>query len=236
MTEAAAATAPDTGAATGTDANAALRVSAVSKRWGDVVVLDGADLAVPHGTRAWIGGRNGAGKTTFLRIAAGLIAADSGEVALHGLDPVGDRRAFQSKLGYLSAGNTGLYARLSAWDNLDFWAGISFVPRRRRRATIEASIERFALGDLARRRVDRMSMGQRQRVRLAMTFLHSPEVVMLDEPQTSLDDEALALLSAALDAHTSGGNTALLCAPTREKLELEVDAAYVVDAGKLVAM
>jgi ABC-2 type transport system ATP-binding protein len=212
----------------------ALQLTGVSKRWGASVILDGVDLAVPPGTRAWIGGRNGAGKTTLLRIAAGLIAADSGKVALHGLDPVRDRRDFQSKLGFLSAGNTGLYARLTAWDNLDFWAGIAFVPRRERRAVIESTVERFSLHDLAGRRVDRLSMGQRQRVRLAMTFLHSPAVVMLDEPQTSLDDDALALLGGALDDHARGGGTALLCAPTREKLELVVDSAYVVEDGRLV--
>lgn len=212
----------------------AVALTDIVKSWRGSDVLAGASLDVNPGMRAWIGGRNGVGKTTLLRIAAGLIAPDSGAVRLHGLDPEADRRAFQSRLGFLSAGNTGLYARLNAWDNLDFWAGIAFVPRRDRPAAIEDVVERFALGDLARRRVDRMSMGQRQRVRLAMTFLHAPSVLMLDEPQTSLDDDALALLGSALDAHTRGGGTALLCAPTREKLELEVDAAYVVEGGELV--
>ena len=212
----------------------ALSLRGISKRWGPAQVLDGVDLDIEPGERVWVGGRNGAGKTTLLRIAAGLILPDSGEVELHGLHAERNRRAFHRRLGFLAAGNTALYARLSATNNLDFWAGIALVPRRRRRAAIEAAIARFGIEELADRRVDRMSMGQRQRVRLAATFLHDPDVVLLDEPETSLDDEGLALLGEVLDDHVARGGAAIICSPTRERLGVPVDSGVLIDGGRVM--
>ena len=212
----------------------ALRLSRITKSWGSLQVLDGTDLTVSAGERVWIGGRNGVGKTTLLRIAAGLILPRSGEISLHGLDPKRDRREFQKRLGFLSAGNTGLYARLTVRANLEFWAGIAFVARPRRAETVDTALGRFGLEDLSSRRVDRLSMGQRQRVRLAGTFLHHPSVVLLDEPETSLDDDGLAAVRAALADHVGAGGAAVICSPSREKVDIDIDAAYVLDAGRLV--
>ena len=89
----------------------------------------------------------------------------------------------------------------------------------------------FDLEEMERSRVDRISMGQRQRVRLAMTFLHEPSVVLLDEPHTSLDDEALDLLRAALDSHRERGGTALWCAPSSAQAEIDADVSFWVDDG-----
>jgi ABC-type multidrug transport system ATPase subunit len=215
-------------------APAALHLRGIHKRWGTKDVLAGADLEIEPGTMAWLGGRNGAGKTTLLRIAGGLIAPDDGKVSLHGLDPERDRRAFQRRLGFLSAGNLGLYARLSVADNLDFFASIALIPTAERAGAIERAVVRFELDELYRSRTDRLSTGQRQRVRLAVTFLHEPDVLLLDEPHTSLDDEALALVRDALEELTGRGGAALWCSPTPEHVGLGYDRGYRVEAGKIV--
>jgi ABC-2 type transport system ATP-binding protein len=212
----------------------ALRLAGVSKTWGQLRVLAAVDLEIEAGQRVWIGGRNGAGKTTLLRIAAGLILPDTGEISVHGLDPERDRRAFQARLGFLTAGNTGLYARLSVRDNLAFQVAIGFVPRSRRPQALDEAIARFGLADMAGGRVDRLSMGQRQRVRLAMAFVHSPAVILLDEAETSLDDEGLELLDVAVRELAAGGGSAVVCSPSRTKLELGVDLGYVLESGGLV--
>lgn len=221
-------------AAAATVPKAGLHLRGIHKRWGPKEVLAGAALELGPGTLAWLGGRNGAGKTTLLRIAGGLIAPDSGEVAVHGLDPERDRRAYQRRLGFLSAGNLGLYARLSVADNLDFFASIALIPVAQRAEAIERAVARFELDELYRSRTDRLSTGQRQRVRLAVTFLHDPDVVLLDEPHTSLDDEALALVRDALEVLTGRGGTVLWCSPTPEHVGLGYDRGYRVDAGKIV--
>ena len=91
----------------------------------------------------------------------------------------------------------------------------------------------FSLGDLATRRVDRLSAGQRQRVRLALTFLHKPTLVLLDEPQNSLDDEGLELLNDVIGEMTLSGATAICCSPNRDKINSPNDV-YELRDGRLV--
>lgn len=213
----------------------ALRLAGVAKRWrrGQPPVLGYIDLNLAPGTATWIGGQNGAGKTTLLRIAAGLIAADEGSVRLHGLDVERQRRRYHARVGFLSAGSTGLYSRLTTRHHLGFWARLAFVPRRRRRGAVERSLERFDLHELADRRVDRMSMGQRQRLRLAMAFLHDPEVVLLDEPHTSLDEEGARLLELASEEVLDRGGAILACGPTGEPGGRGFDRRLELRGGRL---
>lgn len=215
-------------------AEPAIAVTGIVRRFGERKVLDGAELVLDPGTRAFLGGRNGAGKTTLMRIAAGLLQPDEGTVRLHGLHPRSDRRAYQRHLGYLPAGNGGLYARLTVRQNLEFWASLALLRRARRAHAIALAAERFDLAEIEESRVDRISMGQRQRVRIATTFLHDPRVVLLDEPHTSLDEEALELLRAVLEDHHARGGTTVWAAPSRTQAALDADVAYVVRDGGVV--
>ena len=223
------------GVTAGLAQNSRLRLTGIVKQWArkEMPVLDAVNLNVAPGTLVSVVGANGAGKTTFLRIAAGLIAPDKGSVRLDNLDPFTDRREFQRRLGFLSAGQAGLYARLSVRAHLEYWATISFVPRAARNDAVASALERFLLGDLATRRVDRLSAGQRQRVRLALTFLHKPTLVLLDEPQNSLDDEGLELLRDVLCEITSSGATAICCSPNADKINSPNDV-YELRDGRLV--
>ena len=205
----------------------------IHKRWGDLQVLEGVDLDLRPGDLVALTGPNGAGKTTLLRIATGLILPDAGEVRLRGLDPERERRAFQRLLGYLPAGNGGLYARLTVRQNLEFWAGLALLPRERRARAVDELMSRFKLDELASRRVDRMSMGQRQRVRLATTFVHDPEVVLLDEPATSLDDEGTAIVVEVLAELAARGGAAIWCAPSKPA-DVPLERTVRVSDGELV--
>jgi ABC-type multidrug transport system ATPase subunit len=212
-----------------------LGVWGVRKRWGDQIVLDGVDLRIDPGTAIHVSGRNGTGKTTLLRIAVGLIHADSGSVELDGLDPVRDRRAYQSRLGFLSAGDRGLYARVSVRDHLRLWARLALLPRSRTGEVIDRALDAFDLRELAARRVERLSMGQRQRVRLAGVFLHDPSIVLLDEPRTSLDGDGIRLLTSLLEDFRSGGGAIVWSSPTGERAELDFDVSYTLEEGRLWA-
>lgn len=197
-------------------------------------VLEAVDLALLPGSVTWVGGRNGIGKTTLMRIAAGLIGADRGSIHLDGLDPVVDRKAFQLRCGFLSAHNAGMYARLTVRWHLNWWARLAFIPAASRKELVEAALRRFDLTELAGRRVDRMSMGQRQRVRLAGVFLHNPDVVLLDEPRNSLDAEGVAILTGAITDATGRGAAILWCAPTGEEERIESDRRLILEHGSLV--
>jgi ABC-2 type transport system ATP-binding protein len=218
-------------------AAAPLRLRGLSKRWRKDLppVLDELDLTLEPGTTTWVGGRNGVGKTTMLRVAAGLIDPDSGRAEVWGVTAGENRARYQQLVSFLPAGDRGLYARLTVRRQLEFWARIAMVPRERFRETIDDAIETFELGELAERRVDRMSMGQRQRLRIAMTFLPRPEIVLLDEPLTSLDEEGTTLLQAAVEEVLAREGAVLWCSPSGEHLEMEFDARWTIERGRLVA-
>jgi ABC-2 type transport system ATP-binding protein len=216
---------------------APLAVRGVTKRWRKDLpaVLDGLDLTLEPGTKTWIGGRNGVGKTTLLRVAAGLIDPDAGTVEVWGMTSRQNRTRFQQLVSFLPAGDRGLYARLTVRRQLEFCARISMIPRDRFEASVESALDRFELHELAERRVDRMSMGQRQRLRVAMTFLPEPEIVLLDEPLTSLDGDAAALLHRAIEELIAGDGALLWCSPSGEHLDLEFDSSWTIQSGRLVA-
>jgi ABC-2 type transport system ATP-binding protein len=201
-----------------------LSLRGVSKAWdkGRVPVLNRVDLDLDVGDRIRIAGRNGVGKTTLMRIAAGLIDPDRGEATVWGGSAVEEPERYH------------LYARLSVRRQLRFWARIAMVPRGEMAARVEEAIEVFNLRELADRRVDRMSMGQRQRLRIAMTFMPHPDVVLLDEPLTSLDGEGAEILYAAIERVLDKGGAVLWCSPAGEHLEYEFDRTYMLDEGKLV--
>jgi ABC-2 type transport system ATP-binding protein len=213
-----------------------LAIRGVTKRWrkDQPAVLDGLNLTLEPGTTTWVGGRNGVGKTTMLRVAAGLIDADSGRVEVWGVAPGENRMRYQQLVSFLSAGDRGLYARLTVRRQLEFAARIALLSRERFRTTVERAITTFDLGELAGRRVDRMSMGQRQRLRIAMTFLACPDVVLLDEPLTSLDSEGTVLIQAAVAEVLARDGAVLWCSPSGEHLEMDFDAHWMLECGRLV--
>jgi heme ABC exporter ATP-binding subunit CcmA len=212
-----------------------LLISSVTKRWPrqEKPVLRDIDLELVAGELAWLTGDNGAGKTTLLRIVAGMIAPNAGHVSVCGLESRSSRRAYQQRIGLLTAGNSGLYARMTVRQNLDYWARLALVAAGQRRARVEESLNRFELGAFAGRRMDRMSMGQRQRVRIAMTFLHQPTLVLLDEPANSLDDEGCAVLVEAVEEHKRSGGTALWCSPGGDAPGASVERRLRLASGQL---
>jgi len=216
---------------------AALRLEGIFKRWDPARphVLDDVSLELPAGTVIAIGGVNGAGKTTLLRIAAGLIMPDAGSVGAFGLDPEVDSTGFQRRVGFVTAGNSGLYGRLRVEHHLDLVARLGLLPRERARAAKARALDAFVLRDLCDRRVDRLSMGQRQRLRLALGLLHDPDVALLDEPLSSLDDDGAGLVSSELERLRARGGSAIVCAPTGDDRALSADIRYVVEHGRLVS-
>jgi ABC-2 type transport system ATP-binding protein len=196
-------------------------------------VLDDVSLTLRSGQVTWIGGRNGVGKTTLLRLAAGILLPQRGSVRLGELTPQSKGNAYRRQIGFLSAGDRGLQARLRVAQQLDYWGRLAYVPRERRADMVADSLRRFGLEEFASRRVDRMSMGQRQRIRLAMAFLHEPRAVLLDEPRNSLDDDGYRLLNEQIEEAAKRGATVLWCSPRGEDRVIECDASYTLGEGHL---
>jgi ABC-type multidrug transport system ATPase subunit len=136
-------------------------------------------------------------------------------------------------VAFLSAGNTGIYARLTVRQQIDLWARVSFVPRSIRAGAVEDVIGLFDLTDLQDRRSDRLSLGQRQRMRLAMTFVSKPDLVLLDEPRSSLDGEGGELLAGAIRRTADGHGAVLWVAPTGEHFDFAFTSRYRLEDGLL---
>jgi ABC-2 type transport system ATP-binding protein len=212
-----------------------LELEALYHRWKGPKppVLDDVSLTLRVGEVTWVGGRNGVGKTTLLRLAAGILLPQRGTVRIGDLSSHARGGRYQRKIGFLSAGDRSLQARMRVSQQLDYWARLAYVPRARRRELVDVSLQRFGLYEFADRRVDRMSMGQRQRIRLAMAFLHEPQVLLLDEPRNSLDDDGYALLNEQIVLATERGASVLWCSPRGEDRVIVCDAAYTLTDGHL---
>ncbi|HEY2767344.1 MAG TPA: ABC transporter ATP-binding protein [Solirubrobacteraceae bacterium] len=212
-----------------------LELQGLHHRWKgqERPVLDDVSLALRTGTVTWIGGRNGVGKTTLLRLAAGILLPQRGSVRMGTLTPRSRGGAFQRRIGFLSAGDRGLQARLHVRQQLDYWARLAYVPRERRAELVASSLRHFDLLELAERRVDRMSMGQRQRLRIAMAFLHEPSVLLLDEPRNSLDEDGYLLLAEQIERVRTAGAAVLWCSPRGEGRVIACDAGYSLQDGRL---
>jgi heme exporter protein A len=163
-----------------------IRAAGLEKRYGFKRVLAGLDFELPRGGFLVVTGPNGAGKTTLLRLCAGLALPTAGTLEI---EP--DR----GRIGFV--GHEPLvYRELTALENLDLYGRLYRVPERRER--IGMLLERFGLWEARRERVSTLSRGQVQRLALCRSLLHRPELLILDEPFSGLDDEGAALLDREL--------------------------------------
>jgi ABC-type multidrug transport system ATPase subunit len=221
---------------TGTSSQrAAISAKQLYKSWpgAATAVLAGVTLEVDRGAAVSITGRNGSGKTTLLRILAGLIGPSAGSVKALGLDPFSDRREYHRRVGFLSAGNVGLYARLTVREQLALWGGLALLPSNTRASRIATVLREVDLEPKAEARTDRLSLGQRQRLRIALTLLPEPSVYLLDEPTTSLDDDGASRLAEALLRRVGEGASVIWAGPSLSGSEMSFVARYALTDGLL---
>jgi heme exporter protein A len=163
-----------------------IRARALEKRYGEKRVLRRLDLDLPRGGFLVVTGPNGSGKTTLLRVCAGLALPTAGEL---------DVAVGRARMGFL--GHEPLvYRELSALENLDLYGRLYHVPERRERAGM--LLERFGLWSVRNERASSFSRGMLQRLALCRALLHEPDLLVLDEPYSALDEEGAALLDREL--------------------------------------
>jgi heme exporter protein A len=207
---------------------AALQVDGVSKYYGDFPALRKIELNIEPGSTVALLGRNGAGKTTLLRIIAGLSKASEGSVRIAGVDV--RQEVTRRRIGVLGHG-ISLYDELSAAENLILFAKLYGLAEPEKRAV--EWLERTGLGRVRDGLVREFSRGMRQRLAVARAFIHEPEVLLLDEPFTALDDRAIAVLQSLLgDAHALGRTIVMSTHQLKEALELATHVA-LIERGQL---
>lgn len=164
--------------------NEAIRITDITKRYGDITALDGVNLSIDRGELFGLIGPDGAGKTTLYRILATLLRPDEGSAAICGFDTVKDFRMIRTKIGYMPE-RFSLYQDLSVSENLRFFAslfGVSVKENFDLIAPIFSQLERFP-----NRKAGALSGGMKQKLALSCALIHRPEILLLDEPTTGVD-------------------------------------------------
>jgi heme exporter protein A len=204
-----------------------IEVQGLAKYFGRFSALRDLHLRVAEGEFIALFGRNGAGKTTFLRILAGLSRPSAGTVRIHTRFS-GNPQAARGAMGYLSH-NTALYGDLTALENLRFYARLHDLPTAE--AALEREIARVGLAGRGREPVRNYSRGMQQRLAIARAFLHDPAILLLDEPFTGLDQAGTEFLKSYLAEAHGRGKTCLMAihdAPLGYEL---ADRLVAIDRG-----
>src|SRR6185503_2329349 len=210
----------------------AIAFDRVGKQYGDLRALVDVSFAVESGEMFGLIGPDGAGKTTSIRIAGGLLTADTGQVRILGHDPIRQHRSVTADLGYLSQ-RFSLYGDLSIDENIAFFAEIhgvrGFGPARDR------LLDMTQLTPFRSRRADRLSGGMKQKLALACTLVHEPKILLLDEPTTGVDPVSRREFWKLLSEFLSRGLTIVMSTPYLDEAERCARVALLHE-GRLLAL
>ena len=212
----------------------AIEVVGLSKRFGEVVALDGVNLAVQPGTVYGLLGPNGAGKTTTVRVLTTIIRPDAGCARVLGLDVVDQAQEVRASIG-LAGQYAAVDEQLTGRENLELVGQLTHQPRAQVRLRAVELLERFGLTDAADRPLKTFSGGMRRRLDLAASLVHRPPVLFLDEPTTGLDPKSRNDLWDLIRELVSEGTTLLLTTQYLEEADVLADRIAVIDHGLVIA-
>jgi ABC-2 type transport system ATP-binding protein len=212
----------------------ALEARALTRRFGAHLALDALDLRIEPGEAFGLLGANGAGKTTFLRLATGFLLPSYGSVQVDGVSPARDARAVSRRLGFV-AETTRLYPELRVRALLRFVAGARELAGPLAAERVEQGLRRFALESAAERPIGHLSKGFQQRVNLAQAFLHDPPLLLVDEPTSGLDPLQQAEVRRVLRA-LRGERTLVICTHDLAEARELTERVAVLHRGRLVAL
>jgi heme exporter protein A len=211
----------------------AVAARGLEKWYGPLAAVRGIDLELSPGELLTVFGPNGAGKSTLLRMLCGAVRPTAGTVEVGGERVGGEGEGWKRRVGLLSH-QTFLYGGLTADENLRFFARLHALPEPRRAA--EEGLRAVGLWERRDHRVRGFSRGMQQRLALARTLLHEPEVVFLDEPYTGLDPHAAAMLRAVLERLRDGRRTVVLVTHNLSQGLEQADVVAVQVAGRFVSL
>jgi ABC-2 type transport system ATP-binding protein len=200
----------------------------------DVEAVRGISFEVGDGELFGLLGPNGAGKTTTIKMLITLLLPTSGKARVLGHDVVDDAREVRKKIGYVFGGDRGLYERLSALDNLRYFAELYGVSGKAQRARIDEVLELVDLKGREHERVEGYSRGMRQRLHIARGILHDPQVLFLDEPTIGVDPVGARELRTLIANLVAAGKTVLLTTHYMFEADTLCDRIAVIAKGRIV--
>ncbi len=209
-----------------------LDVEHVSKRFADTVALDDLSFSVRPGELFGFVGSNGAGKSTTMRIALGMLAADEGQILL------GGRRvdlAVRRLIGYMPE-QRALYTKMRVGDHLDYLARLHGFSRAQARVAVTSWTERLDIAHRIKDRVSALSLGNQQRVQLAAALVHNPRMLILDEPFSGLDPVAVDVMSEVLRERCAAGVPVIFSSHQLDLVQRLCDRVGIISKGQMRAL
>jgi ABC-2 type transport system ATP-binding protein len=213
--------------------DAIIRAEGLTKRFGDFVAVDHVSLHVERGSIFAFLGANGSGKSTTIRMLIGLLEPSQGTVEVDGIDVIRHPRRVRDHIGYMGQ-KVSLYQGLSLRENVEFYAGLYGLTPGELEERWGALRERFSLGEAEREKPEDLPAGVRQRAGLALSTLHRPRVLFLDEPTAGVDVHNRALFWELIQEEAEAGVTVFVTTHFLEEADY-CDWISFIDAGKLVA-
>ena len=207
-----------------------LELREIRKSYGDFVAVDGLSLSVPPGSVFGFLGPNGAGKTTTIRMIMDVIAPDSGEVHLFGRSRL---PADLMRIGYLPE-ERGLYRKMTVQDHLVFLARLHGLTKKQALPLIEDWLAKMQLSEWGQKKVEELSKGMQQKIQFISTVLHSPDILILDEPFSGLDPINQGLFKETLSEYRERGKTILFSTHVMEQAEKLCDQICLISDGRAV--
>ncbi|MFC2020653.1 heme ABC exporter ATP-binding protein CcmA [Chloroflexota bacterium] len=209
----------------------AVKVQGLTKSFGNHLTLRGIDLEIKRGESIVIFGPNGAGKTTLIKVLATIINMSSGKVMIDSLDIKDRAEEVRRRIGVVTH-QTFLYKNLTAYENLEFYSRIYDVPGRKER--IDEVVEMVGMTPRLHQRVGTLSRGMQQRVTIARALLHKPTIMLLDEPETGLDQQATSMLWNALQTDGERKRTIIFTTHNLERGFEVGERLLILDKGRIV--
>ena len=211
-----------------------ISVSDLTRRFGDLVAVDRLTFSVKRGELFGLVGPDGAGKTTALRMLAGVLRPTSGDAIMNGISVVQDPERVKHEIAYMSQ-RFGLYTDLTVLENLQFYADLYEVPKAARAARLERLFQFSNLGPFKDRLAGQLSGGMRQKLGLSCALVHQPEILLLDEPTFGLDPISRRDLWLIVHDMVAQGVTAIISTAYMDEAE-RFDRVALLQQGRVLAV
>jgi sodium transport system ATP-binding protein len=205
------------------------------KKRGQVLAVNGLSMKIIPGEIFGLLGLNGAGKTTTLRVLSTLMKPTSGAAYICGIDVVKEPEKAKSKLGFMT-GSTGLYGRLKTREMIEYFGRLHGLSDEKVSIRTTELINLLKLTEYTETRCDKLSTGNKQKVSIARTMVHDPEVIILDEPTSGLDVIASRTVVQYINAEKARSKTIIFSTHVMHEAEKLCDRIGIIDKGKLIAI
>jgi ABC-2 type transport system ATP-binding protein len=213
-------------------AELAIEATQLTRRFGDLVAVDHLDLDVPTGMLFGIVGPDGAGKSTLIKMLATVLPPSEGDALVFGHSVAHDPHSIKSRIGYMSQ-RFSLYTDLTVWENLEFFAELRGVPKAERTPRSQRLLEFAGLSEFRDRTAEFLSGGMKQKLALAATLIHEPDLIFLDEPTTGVDPVSRREFWRIISDLHSRGVTVFVATPYMDEAE-RCNEIVFLDKGRIL--